>query len=114
MEIVPKGWGCEKIIHNADGYCGKILCFKKGKKCSYHYHKIKTETFYCQGKIILRYGYGDDLEKAESIVLNDGDAFHVPVGMRHQMEALEDTNLFEFSTIDNPADSIRIIAGDVL
>jgi len=43
MNIVPKGWGHEKIIHNSNGYCGKVLCFDKGKKCSYHYHKIKDE-----------------------------------------------------------------------
>jgi quercetin dioxygenase-like cupin family protein len=108
MNIVPKGWGHEKIIHNADGYCGKILCFEKGKKCSYHYHKIKTETFYCMGKILLRFGDAD-ITKAEEIILNTGDSFHVPVGLCHQMEALEDTQLIEFSTIDYPEDSIRIV-----
>jgi quercetin dioxygenase-like cupin family protein len=112
MKIIPKGWGHEEIIHNADGYCGKILVFNKGKKCSFHYHKIKTETFYCQGKIIVRYSNGDDIEKANFKVLSTGDTFHVPVGLRHQMEALEDTKLFEFSTIDHESDSIRIIKGD--
>ena len=112
MEIVKKGWGCEKIIHNSDGYCGKILCFNKGKKCSYHHHIVKTETFYCVGKILLRYGYDDNISNAKEIVLETGDHFHVPVGLRHQMEALEDTELFEFSTTDYPEDSIRIVRGD--
>lgn len=112
MHIVPKGWGHEKIIHNADGYCGKILCFKKGKKCSFHHHKIKIETFYCVGRILLRYGYDDDISKAEELVLETGDSFHVPVGLNHQMEALEDSQLFEFSTTDYPEDSIRIVRGD--
>jgi len=112
MKIVNKGWGCEKIIHNSDGYCGKILCFNKGKKCSYHYHKIKIETFYCKGKILLKYGFDDKIENAKEIILNKEDIFHIPVGMRHQMIALEDTELFEFSTTDIDSDSIRIIQGD--
>lgn len=110
--IVPKGWGHEKIIHNDDGYCGKILCFEKGKKCSYHYHNMKTETFYCVGKMIVRYGKTDNFNEAEEIILNTGDSFHVPIGLRHQMEALEDSELFEFSTTDYPEDSIRIVFGD--
>lgn len=112
MEIVPKGWGHEKILHNSNGYCGKILCFNKGKKCSYHYHAIKDEHFYCVGKILLRYGWTDDITSTEQIVLNTGEDFHVPVGMRHQMEALEDSELFEFSTTDYADDSIRIVRGD--
>jgi len=112
MQIVPKGWGHEKIIHNADGYCGKVLCFEKGKKCSFHRHKIKTETIYCVGRILLRYGFDDDISKAAEIILETGDSFHVPVGLNHQMEALEDSQLFEFSTLDHPEDSIRIVRGD--
>lgn len=112
MEIVEKGWGHERIIHNADGYCGKILCFKKGKRCSYHYHAVKDEHFYCVGRVLVRYGWGDDPSDADEVTLETGDDFHVPVGMRHQMEALEDSQIFEFSTIDRPEDSIRIVPGD--
>lgn len=111
--IVKKGWGHEQIIHNADGYCGKILFIQQGKKCSYHYHKIKTETFYCLGKVIVRYGQHDFLDQAQEKVLNDGDIFHVPRLLRHQIEAIEDSRLFEFSTIDSPDDSIRIVLGDL-
>lgn len=46
------------------------------------------------------------------MVLETGDDFHVPVGLRHQMEALEDTQFFEFSTTDYPEDSIRIVRGN--
>jgi len=112
MRIVEKGWGHEKIIHNADGYCGKVLCFRKLAKCSYHYHRIKTETFYCVGRVLVRYGYTDDLDSAESVILETGDSFHVPVGLRHQMEALENSEIFEFSSTDSPEDSIRIVPGD--
>ena len=54
LHMVPKGWGFEKWIVNNEKYCGKILYIVKDRKCSWHYHKIKDETFYVQsGKIIL-------------------------------------------------------------
>ena len=33
-KIVKKGWGKEIWFVNNDEYCGKILCFDKGKKFS--------------------------------------------------------------------------------
>lgn len=41
-----------------------------------------------------------------------GDNFHIYRGLRHQMQALEDTELFEFSTQHFDSDSHRIIKGD--
>ena len=113
IEIHPKGWGYEKWIVNTDKYCGKILFFEEGKKCSWHYHKIKDETFYVQsGEILLRYGNSDDYEKSETITLKPGDKFYVPPGLRHQMTGIKDTELFEFSTQHFEDDSYRIIRGD--
>ena len=110
---VSKGWGYEKWVVNKEDYCGKLLFFFKGKKCSWHYHKVKDETFYIQsGKIKLSWSDSDALEEANSIVLERGDTWHVPVGQRHQMLALEDTELFEFSTQHFDEDSYRIIKGD--
>ena len=113
IKFVPKGWGFEKWIVNKEEYCGKLLYFVKGKKCSWHYHKIKDETFYVQsGKLILFYGEDDDINSAQKRVLKKGDHFHVSVGLRHRMYALEDTELFEFSTKHFDEDSYRVIAGD--
>lgn len=113
IKFVPKGWGFEKWIVNCDKYCGKLLYFVKGKKCSWHYHKIKDEVFYIQsGKILLRYSHKDDLETCNVTILGSGDNFHIPVGLRHQMEAMEDTELFEFSTQHFDSDSYRIVKGD--
>ena len=56
IKIVPKGWGFEKWIVNTELYCGKLLHFNMGKRCSWHYHKIKDETFYVQsGELLLMY-----------------------------------------------------------
>ena len=95
MKFVPKGWGFEKWIVNNKKYCGKLLYFVKDKKCSWHYHKIKDEVFYIQsGKIMVLYSEQDDIQKAEKIILEPGDNFHVYTGLRHQMIALKDTELF--------------------
>lgn len=113
IKFVPKGWGFEKWIVNSKEYCGKILYFVKDKKCSWHYHILKDETFYIQsGKILLKYSEEDEIDSAETIILEKGDKFHIYRGLRHQMTALEDTELFEFSTQHFDEDSIRIEKGD--
>jgi quercetin dioxygenase-like cupin family protein len=112
-KFVPKGWGYEHWIVNKKDYCGKLLFFKKGKRCSWHYHKLKDETFHVhQGTLRLLYGEGDSPHCAEIIILKSGDSFYVPVGLRHQMIALEDTWMYEFSTQHFDEDSYRIIKGD--
>ena len=112
-EYHPKGWGYELWVANTNKYCGKLLAFKKGKKCSYHHHIKKTETFYIQsGKILVRFGWSDNLDEAEEILLSTGDVFDIPPKLRHQMEAVEDTELFEFSTEHFEDDSYRAVKGD--
>ena len=113
IKHVPKGWGYEKWIVNFPEYCGKLLFFEKGKKCSWHYHEIKDEVFYLQsGKLIVKYAEHDNLDNALEVVLSPGDAFHVYRGLRHQMIALEDSELFEFSTEHFESDSFRVVKGD--
>jgi quercetin dioxygenase-like cupin family protein len=118
IKFVSKGWGFEKWIVNCDEYCGKLLYFVKGKRCSWHYHKLKDEVFYIQsGKIQVLYSeddslYSDGVLVAKSATLCPGDNFHVYRGLRHQMIALEDTELFEFSTQHFDEDSYRILKGD--
>ncbi len=113
IKFVPKGWGFEKWIVNSEEYCGKLLYFVKGKRCSWHFHKLKDEVFYLQsGKILLKYYDEDDISLAHEVILNKGDKFHVYRGLRHQMIALEDTELFEFSTQHFDEDSYRVIKGD--
>jgi len=113
IKFVPKGWGFEKWIVNCDEYCGKLLYFVKGKRSSWHFHKLKDEVFYVQsGKIYVFYSDQDDIDKADSVVLEKGDNFHIYRGLRHRILALEDTELFEFSTQHFDTDSHRIQKGD--
>ena len=113
IKYVKKGWGYEKWIVNKKEYCGKLLFFEEGKKCSWHVHKLKDEVFYLQsGRMIVRYSENDDIQLAEEIILEPGMNFYIYPGLRHQMEALEKSELFEFSTEHFDSDSYRIIKGD--
>ena len=113
VQIVPKGWGREVWIANGDLYCGTILEINKGKKCSLHFHKIKTESFYLRaGRLKVRVMETDDSKVVEEFELKAGDCMDVPRGLVHQMEALEDAELFEFSTQHFDSDSHRLERGD--
>ena len=113
IKLVNKGWGYEKWIVNNKKYCGKLLFFNKGKRCSWHYHKIKDEVFYLQsGLLRVYYSEDNNLQTAQQKLLMPGENFHVYTGLRHQMIALEDSELFEFSTQHFDSDSHRIMKGD--
>ena len=113
MVYVQKGWGHEKWIVNKAEHCGKLLYFNKNKRCSWHFHKLKDEVFFLQsGKLMVKFSEKDDLENAQELILKPGDNFYVYPGLRHQMIALEDSELFEFSTQHFDEDSYRIVKGD--
>ena len=113
VHIEPKGWGREVWIANNDRYCGKILEIKRGKRCSLRYHKFKTETFFLRtGKLKVSIKESPASHEVEEFVLNPGDCMDVPIGLVHQMEALEDAELFEFSTQHFETDSHRLVKGD--
>jgi len=123
VKWVAKGWGGEQWLANeqaegSDGYCGKRLLVVAGYRFSYHYHKIKDEVFYIQsGKCVVKYAPShrqncDNLDFADSIILEQGQRFHIPVGMRHQVIALNDTWIIESSTHHDDADSYRLVKGD--
>ena len=89
IKHVPKRWGHEKWIVNTPEYCGKLLFFNEGKRCSWHYHKLKDETFYLQsGKILLYYGDTDNLDEAKDIILEPGDKFHIYRGLRQNISLI--------------------------
>ena len=101
-----KGWGWEDWIVNNELYCGKILHFKKRKRCSLHYHKIKDETFYIQkGEILLEVGY-------KYKYMNKGDYFRITPGNAHRITAIKTTDILEISTHHEESDSYRIEKGD--
>ena len=48
----------------------------------------------------------------EEFELEPGECMDVPTGLVHQMEALEDAELYEFSTQHFDSDSHRLVPGD--
>jgi mannose-6-phosphate isomerase-like protein (cupin superfamily) len=113
VHVEPKGWGREVWIANNALYCGKILEIKKGKRCSLHYHKLKTESFYLRGgRLIVRIKESPEALIVDEFELSEGDCMDITPGMVHQMEAVEDSELFEFSTQHFDSDSHRLIRGD--
>jgi len=93
---VPKPWGFELIWAHTDRYVGKILHVNKGEILSLQYHEMKDETlFVVRGKVLLSLRKGDE---SSDLVLGEGEAFHVPPGLIHRIEALEDSDVAEVST----------------
>ena len=111
-EIVKKGWGKEIIFVNNDEYCGKILCFNKGKRFSMHYHLLKKETWYVnKGRFILIW-----VETATGTThteyLEVGDVITNERGQPHQLIALEEGEILEVSSKHFDEDSYRMWKGD--
>ena len=101
VKIVLKVWGHEEWIVNNEKYCGKKLVFKKGYRCSMHYHKIKDETFYViSGKILM------ELDGVKRI-MTPGDSQRILPGQKHRVTAYENSSLFEISTFHMDEDSYR-------
>jgi uncharacterized RmlC-like cupin family protein len=106
MKFVPKSWGSEIWIVNNNLYCGKKLNIDKGKHCSFHYHKIKDEFLYVEsGKILMIY---DNFNELSVLEMPAGFGFRVMPYLKHQMYALEDSVILEFSTFHSDSDSYRI------
>jgi mannose-6-phosphate isomerase-like protein (cupin superfamily) len=113
VRIVPKGWGREIWIANGPLYCGKILEIRRGKRCSFHFHRLKTESFFLRaGRLKVRVKESPEASVIEEFELEAGECMDVTPGLVHQMEALEDAELYEFSTEHFDSDSHRLAPGD--
>ena len=115
-EFHPKGWGYELWLTNNGKYCGKILHFNAGKRCSLHYHKLKHEHFYVSsGIFMVRFAkspteaYCDNVEEKN---LYAGDVLEIPPLLVHQMIALPESEIIEISTQHFEDDSYRVVKGD--
>ena len=111
---VQKGWGYELIQATTNDYCGKIMFFNKaGNKTSMHFHKEKDESWFVNsGQFKVRY-----IDTKDSMLyekdLNEGDVWHNPPLMPHQLVAMADeSSITEVSTADSVEDNFRIGPGD--
>lgn len=110
--FVEKGWGHELIWATTDKYCGKLLKFNKNAKFSMHFHAEKDETWYVlSGKFTVKY---IDTKTADIKYqdLNEGDTWHNPPLLPHQVICIEEGTLIEVSTADSVEDNYRVQKGD--
>lgn len=108
MPFVSKRWGWELWVVNNDRYCGKKLFVKQGHWLSYHYHSVKDEVLFVEsGSAKMAVGETDS-DYPRFLTLLAGNAYHVTPGLRHQIEAVTDAVIFEFSTHHSDNDSIRV------
>lgn len=112
VEHIAKKWGYESIIHNDEHYCGKILHFRKGAKCSSHFHLKKRESFYIiSGRFIIKSINADNADEITTI-LPAGTSLTIPIGVPHQIICQEEGDIAEFSSQHFDSDSYRVAKGD--
>jgi len=94
--IHPREWGQEIFIVESPKYLGKLLRMKKGTKGGLQLHREKDEAFYLlEGSAVVRTDYGQGLVE---IAMHPGEGYRIPPGAIHQVEAVTDCTLIEWST----------------
>lgn len=104
LKRVPKEWGEEIILHNAD-FCAKVLRLDPGKRSSLHLHPIKSELFYVMsGRCWIKVG------RAKAVELVPGNSVFIPPETAHQFwNDYENPicDIFESSTHHEDIDTVR-------
>ena len=97
IEVKDRVWGEEIFIAQTAHYLGKVLKMRAGTKGGLQYHVEKDETFYLlDGEALVRSddGHGKLIETR----MGAGEAYHIPPGAPHQVEAVTDCVFLEAST----------------
>lgn len=109
-EIIKSGdreqkyWGWIQTVIAQDDFTLKNVFMKAGTQSSMEYHINKDEYYFIQkGKLKL----GCRIGRAQntSLILNEGDVYHIPPGLMHMRMAIEDTLIVEWSNKDDDEDS---------
>lgn len=126
LKKVNKLWGHETHIHNANGYCGKRLFLNEGPTefvpvSSIHYHVKKHETLQCAvgvvGMEIFNATWNSISQRFyyptlwKRFFLSPGQSISLEPYTVHRFwnaRRASASEFLEFSTEDDPSDSIRI------
>ena len=101
---VEKPWGSEDWLWNTR-YCGKKLHVAKGKTSEWVYHRVRDKVFYIEkGKVLLSYGWDENDASAATLTMTPDMAFHIPPGMWHKFQGLEESVILELGTHHNEKD----------
>ena len=110
--LVEKGWGHEEIWASNDRYCGKLLDFHEGGKCSMHFHLTKHETWrVLSGEYVVTWINPQDAARHQTTLL-PGDVWINKPGQPHQVTCTASGVILEVSTSDWVEDNYRIEPGD--
>ena len=106
IKEVIKTWGKEVWLNNDAKYCMKVLHLNKDKRCSYHYHEIKKETFYVSSGLV-------ELQLPGSKqVLKTGDYVTIEPMTCHFFRGLQESVILEASSEHFDTDSYRVLTVD--
>lgn len=111
-QLVPKAWGYEMILCNNTEFCGKILHFREGTRFSMHFHKDKREVFFLQKGMLRLVTINTEDASQLVTIMHPGHTIEIPRLLPHQITALEESDLIEFSTTHRDEDSFRVSPGD--
>jgi rfaE bifunctional protein nucleotidyltransferase chain/domain len=105
--IIPKKWGFEDVVINLD-YCGKRMFVREQHRCSVHCHRKKDEVLMVSDDDgLVWFEMGTDPEDMDGFFMQSNERVRVQPGSWHRFTALRDTTIMEFSTHDEPEDSVR-------
>lgn len=105
---VEQDWGYEDWLWNGK-YCGKKLHVFRGKTTEWVHHKVKDKVLYVErGKIVLSYGWDEDDKYAATLTMTADMAFHIPAGMWHKFQGVDESDILELSTHHNEKDIVRV------
>lgn len=98
---IDKPWGYEKIIILSEKYLTKELYIMKDESTSYQYHNKKDETIHLQrGKLLIKF-------ENNEVVLKPNDRVRIKPKEKHQLCALENSLIYEYST-PHLNDTVRV------
>lgn len=104
VKVIEKYWGHMDTIFEDDVHSVKRIFMKAGTQSSMEFHLKKREMYYIESgelKVGVRIGRA----KNKSLLLKQGDVFHIEPGLMHMRMAITDVVIIEVSTKDDDSDS---------
>jgi mannose-6-phosphate isomerase-like protein (cupin superfamily) len=104
IKHVEKYWGNMTTLFENEDITVKRIFMKADTQSSLEYHCKKKESYFIETGT-LKVGIRVGRAKNKSLILNEGDIFHIPIGLMHMRIALTNCVIIEYSTKDDDSDS---------
>lgn len=96
-QVLTREWGTETFVAETPTYLGKVNRMRAGTAGGLQIHVDKDETFYLyEGRAYV--DYDDGTGALTRVEMEPGEAYHIPPGAVHRVEAITDCVFFEAST----------------